>query len=77
MDFRLKCKGCEHQVMVARKLVEKNFKGFVENQIVNFKSCKKKDLLLIDGYDKITNCDMQFIPCSFGKKGPETKRRCR
>ena len=28
-DFRLKCRGCNHQVMLARKLVEKNFKGFV------------------------------------------------
>ncbi len=25
-DFRLKCKGCEHQIMVPRKLVEKNTK---------------------------------------------------
>ena len=23
-DFRLKCMGCEHQIMIARKLVEKN-----------------------------------------------------
>ena len=23
-DFRLKCKGCGHQIMIARKLVEKN-----------------------------------------------------
>ena len=30
-DFRLRCTGCSHQVMLARKLVEKNFKGFVEN----------------------------------------------
>lgn len=30
-DFRLKCQGCNHQVMLARKLVEKNFRGFVEN----------------------------------------------
>ena len=30
MDFRLKCKGCDHQVMVPRKLVEKNFKVFIE-----------------------------------------------
>ncbi|MBQ3514543.1 MAG: DUF951 domain-containing protein [Lachnospiraceae bacterium] len=30
MDFRLKCQGCGHQVMVSRKLVEKNFKGFIE-----------------------------------------------
>ena len=27
MDFRLKCQGCEHQVMLSRKLVEKNFRG--------------------------------------------------
>ncbi|MDD2970800.1 MAG: DUF951 domain-containing protein [Lachnospiraceae bacterium] len=26
-DFRLKCLGCQHQVMVPRKLVEKNTKG--------------------------------------------------
>lgn len=26
-DFRLKCRGCSHQVMMARKLVEKNTKG--------------------------------------------------
>lgn len=25
-DFRLKCMGCGHQVMIARKLVEKNTK---------------------------------------------------
>lgn len=30
MDFRLKCIGCGHQIMVPRKLVEKNFKGFVQ-----------------------------------------------
>ena len=26
-DFRLECMGCGHQVMMARKLVEKNIKG--------------------------------------------------
>lgn len=26
-DFRLKCVGCQHQIMVPRKLVEKNTKG--------------------------------------------------
>lgn len=31
MDFRLKCRGCDHQVMLARKLVEKNFKAFIED----------------------------------------------
>ena len=25
-DFRLKCVGCGHQIMIARKLVEKNTK---------------------------------------------------
>lgn len=28
-DFRLKCSGCGHQVMLPRKQVEKNFKGFL------------------------------------------------
>ncbi len=26
-DFRLKCMGCSHQIMIARKLVEKNTRG--------------------------------------------------
>lgn len=26
-DFRLKCMGCGHQIMIARKLVEKNTRG--------------------------------------------------
>ena len=28
MDFRLECGGCGRQVMVPRKLVEKNFRGY-------------------------------------------------
>ena len=27
MDFRLKCCGCGHQVMLTRKQVEKSFRG--------------------------------------------------
>lgn len=30
-DFRIKCLGCEHQVMVSRKLIEKNTKEIREN----------------------------------------------
>lgn len=26
-DFRLRCLGCDHQIMVERKLVEKNCRG--------------------------------------------------
>ena len=26
MDFRLKCKGCDHQVMIPRRQLEKNIK---------------------------------------------------
>ena len=29
MDFKLRCKGCEHEVMVTRKMVEKNFRAFI------------------------------------------------
>lgn len=28
-DFRLKCKGCGHQIMIARRLVEKNTKEII------------------------------------------------
>ena len=30
-DFRLKCAGCGHQIMIARKLLEKNVKEIKEN----------------------------------------------
>ena len=30
MDFRLKCLGCGHSVMISRKIVEKSFRGFLE-----------------------------------------------
>ncbi len=30
-DFRLKCMGCEHQVMIARRIVEKNIRGIRKN----------------------------------------------
>lgn len=30
MDFRLKCNGCGHQIMVPRKTVEKGFRGFIQ-----------------------------------------------
>ena len=29
-DFRLKCKGCGHQIMVPRRLVEKNTRNIVK-----------------------------------------------
>lgn len=31
-DFRLKCLGCGHQIMIARKLVEKNVKEIKEKE---------------------------------------------
>ncbi len=30
-DFRLKCKGCSHQMMMPRSSVEKNVKEIIEN----------------------------------------------
>ena len=29
-DFRLKCLGCGHQIMVPRKMVEKNTRGLID-----------------------------------------------
>ncbi len=34
-DFRLKCTGCGHQIMIARKQVEKNTKGTYEKVLKN------------------------------------------
>ena len=31
-DFRLKCLGCGHQVMLARRLVEKNTRGLLKKE---------------------------------------------
>jgi len=31
-DFRLKCRGCGHQIMIARRLLEKNIKEIVPTQ---------------------------------------------
>ena len=30
MDFRLQCNACGRQVMLPRKIVEKNFRGYVK-----------------------------------------------
>ena len=30
-DFRLKCRGCGHQIRLARRLVEKNVKEIIPN----------------------------------------------
>lgn len=32
MDFRLKCQGCGHQVMIPRKLVEKNIRQITKKE---------------------------------------------
>ena len=31
-DFRLKCMGCGHQIMIARKIVEKNTKDLKKKE---------------------------------------------
>ena len=32
MDFRMKCMGCEHQVMLPRIQAEKNIRGIVRTE---------------------------------------------
>ena len=54
MDFRLKCEGCGRQVMVPRKLVEKNFRGFIKRAEEKYRI----GLQNILPYDNILNCDM-------------------
>ena len=49
-DFRLKCMGCGHQVMIARKLVEKTQKKFTKNLKHKGKHAivETRDILLIN-----------------------------
>ena len=35
-DFRLKCTGCGHQIMVPRKMVEKNTKNLIKKENNHF-----------------------------------------
>lgn len=32
MDFRLKCEGCGHQIMIPRKQVEKNIRQIIKKE---------------------------------------------
>lgn len=59
-DFRLKCTGCGHQIMVARKLVEKNTRGLRKKMrnIVKKQENTRKGLAISPFYVKITNCDV-------------------
>ena len=45
-DFRLKCTGCGHQIMVARKLVEKNTRGLRKKEEYEKASGGKRKNLL-------------------------------
>jgi len=31
-DFRLRCLGCDHQIMIARRMMEKNIREIVKNK---------------------------------------------
>ena len=55
-DFRLKCMGCGHQIMVPRKMVEKNTKNLQ-------KKGKKLNLCftLRESYARIKNRDIFHI----------------
>ena len=39
-DFRLKCTGCGHQIMVPRKMVEKNTKNLIKKEKQYFTDTK-------------------------------------
>lgn len=39
-DFRLKCTGCGHQIMVPRKMVEKNTKNLIKKEKQYFTDMK-------------------------------------
>lgn len=52
-DFRLKCTGCGHQIMVPRKMVEKNTKNLIKKEkqyftdTENYVRIKTRDIFYI------------------------------
>ena len=52
-DFRLKCTGCGHQIMVPRKMVEKNTKNLIKKEKQNFTDTKN--------YVRINTRDIFYI----------------
>ena len=69
-DFRLKCMGCGHQIMVARRLVEKNTRGLTKKRgestgaaVMKVIKILKNILQLSREFDKIILRDISY-PCS-------------
>ena len=52
-DFRLKCTGCGHQIMVPRKMVEKNTKNLIKKE--------KQYFTDTENYVKINTRDIFYI----------------
>ena len=52
-DFRLKCTGCGHQIMVPRKMVEKNTKNLIKKEKQYFTDMKN--------YVRINTRDIFYI----------------
>ena len=52
-DFRLKCTGCGHQIMVPRKMVEKNTKNLIKKEKQYFTDAKN--------YVRINTRDIFYI----------------
>ena len=52
-DFRLKCTGCGHQIMVPRKMVEKNTKNLIKKEKQYFTETKS--------YVRINTRDIFYI----------------
>ena len=52
-DFRLKCTGCGHQIMVPRKMVEKNTKNLIKKENQYFTDTKN--------YVRINTRDIFYI----------------
>ena len=68
-DFRLKCMGCGHQIMVPRKMVEKNTKNLQKrknNALQHEKSMLESKIVIYKKY-----------PCSLTGKGPTDHKEVR
>ena len=70
-DFRLKCAGCGHQIMIAKKT------GGKKHQRTAEKGRKRVNLYLHSKavYGRMNPRDILFYPCFHSVGRPETKRR--
>lgn len=67
-DFRLKCKGCDHQIMIPRPQVEKNVRNIMRVEESQF-AIKLKTIFFMAEPGKILRKNVLFLKKTLANKG--------